>query len=492
MTRNGPKTWFAAADIGATSGRVIIGRLRDHSFELEEVSRFDNGPVTLDDGLHWDADALLSHLKLGLRAADAASGCQLQSIGVDTWGVDYGRVDSTGTLLEQPFHYRDTRTQNTSEEVFAKLSPEVLYARAGLQVMPINTIFQYVAHAGDPDWDKVAATLLIPDLFSYWLCGRQVAEVTIASTTGLLDVNTRQWSLPTCEFLAGEYGLPMPRVLPPLIEPGTVLGPTSPGVLDRPISVVAVGGHDTASAVVATPSLSPHFAFISSGTWSLVGLELDTPVLSEQSRASNFTNELGVDGTVRYLKNVMGLWVLNECLREWHADGLSLSLDTLLGQVALLPALTHVIDINDDRLLPPGDMIGRVRTIAAESGCPLEADPVAITRCILDSLACAYRKTIKQACELAGHRVDVVHILGGGSKNALLCQLTAEATGCKVVAGPAEGTALGNLLVQARAMGALSGGLAELRRVAVASSQLTTYLPGALDVPQARWDTVVP
>jgi len=479
--------WFAAADLGASSGRVIVGRLQDGRFDLDEVERFRNGPTEADDGMHWDADGLFAHVRKGIEAADAASGGQLASVGVDTWGVDYGRVDEAGALLEQPFHYRDLRTQDTPAEVFAKLPAEVLYARAGLQVMPFNTIFQYVAHAADPGWDRVAHTLLMPDLMSFRLSGRRVAEVTIASTTGLLDVAARQWSGPTCEFLAREYGLPMPRVLPGLVEPGTILGPTSPGVLARPVSVVAVGEHDTSSAVAAVPSLSRDFAFISSGTWSLVGLELDAPVLTPESRKANFTNELGVDRTVRYLKNVMGLWVLNECMREWKAAGKPVALVPLLDQAAALPALTCAIDMDDDRLLPTGDMIGRVLAMAAETGQQLNPDPVSMTRCIVDSLALAYRTNIRLACELAGRTVDVVHIVGGGSQNALLCQLTAEATGLPVVAGPVEGTALGSLLVQARAMGALTGGLPELRRVAVASSSLVTYRPGVLGIPEARW-----
>ena len=488
MSPKVPPQWFAAADLGASSGRVILGRLQDGRFELDEVERFENGPTNADDGMHWDAEGLFAHVRTGLAAADAASGGQLASIGVDTWGVDYGRVDAAGELLEMPFHYRDLRTQDTPARVFAKLPADVLYARAGLQVMTFNTIFQFVAHASAPDWGRVAHTLFMPDLLSFRLCGRAVAEMTQASTSGLLDVAARQWCGPTCEFLATEYGLPMPRVLPGLVEPGTVLGPTLPGVVSRPVDVVAVGGHDTASAVVAVPSLSRDFAFISSGTWSLVGLELDAPVLTEASRAANFTNELGVDRTVRYLKNVMGLWVLNECRREWKAAGLDVDLVRLLEAAANRPALTCAIDMDDDRLQPPGDMIGRVLAMAAETGQHLDPDPVSMTRCIVDSLALAYRTNIRRACELADRTVDVVHIVGGGSLNALLCQLTAEATGLPVVAGPVEGTALGNLLVQARAMGALSGDLFDLRRVALESSTLITYHPGVLGIPAERWD----
>jgi len=311
--------------------------------------------------------------------------------------------------------------------------------------------------------------------------------MTIASTTGLLDVATRTWSEDTCAHLAENYGLPVPRVLPELVEPGTVLGTTTDGLFSVPIKVVAVGGHDTASAVASIPATNTDFAFISSGTWSLVGLELDDPVLTAESREADFTNELGIDGTVRYLKNVMGLWVLSESIRTWKAAGRDIDLLDLLAAAADHPGLACTLDMTDERLLPPGDMPGRLLAMAAETHQELSDDPVAICRCILDSLAVAYRRTIARACALAGREVSVVHIVGGGCQNTLLCQLTAEATGLPVIAGPAEGTALGNLLVQARACGALSGDRTALRQVAIASSGLTTYRPGVLPFGPEDW-----
>lgn len=480
--------YFAAADLGASSGRVILGRLADGRFELSETARFENGPLPASDGsLHWDARALFDHIRTGVQAALDASDGALESVGVDTWGVDYGRCDAQGELVEAPFHYRDARTQGVPERLFATLPPERLYANAGLQVMSFNTVFQLVAAAGD-DWTRVERVLLAPDLMSYWLSGRQVAEVTMASTTGLLDVASRTWSADTCAHLAEHYGLPLGRVMPHLVEPGTVLGLSLDGLFSRRLKVVAVAGHDTASAVVSIPATGTDFAFISSGTWSLVGLELDSAVLTEESRAADFTNELGIDGTVRYLKNVMGLWVLSESLRAWKAAGRDAELLPLLAAAADRPGLSCVLDMTDARLLPPGDMPGRLLAMAAETGQDLADDPVAITRCILDSLALAYRNTIATACALAGRAVSVVHIVGGGCQNRLLCQLTAEATGLPVVAGPAEGTALGNLLVQARACGAVSGDRTALRKVAIASSDLTTYSPGVLPFGQAEWD----
>ena len=475
---------FAAADLGASSGRVILGTLSDDRFHLEEVERFTNGPTQVGPSIHWDAPALFGHIRDGVNAALRRAG-SLGSVGVDTWGVDYGRLDAAGELLELPFAYRDDRTQGVPEKLSGTLGADVLYRRAGLQVMPFNTIFQLIADRGD--WDAVSRVLLLPDLFSYWLCGRSVAEVTIASTGGLLDVAARTWSSETCSHLAEVYDVPVPRILPELVEPGTVLADSLPGVLDASVPVVAVGGHDTASAVASIPATRGDFAFISSGTWSLVGLELPAPVLTEDSRAENFTNELGVDQTVRYLKNVMGLWVLSESVRTWNARGLGVDLLDLLDGAARLPGLACVVDMNDERLLPPGDMPGRVRAMAAETGQHLSDDPVEITRCILDSLALAYRVAIRRACQLAGRDVSVVHVVGGGSRNTLLCQLTADASGLPVVAGPAEGTALGSLLVQARAAGALGGDLTELRKVAIASSELVTYTPGGL-IPATAWD----
>lgn len=477
---------FAAADLGASSGRVILGTLADGRFEMTEVHRFANGPTRQDDGLHWDADTLFSEVLAGLRGAYALDP-RLAGIGIDTWGVDYGRVDAFGILLEQPFCYRDSRTDGVPDSFQATFGADRLYEIAGLQVQPFNTVFQLAAASGDPRWSQVERVLFTPDLFGWWLTGRAAAEVTMASTSGLLDVTGRAWSAVVLAELAARYGVPAERVLADLVEPGTVLGETIEGALERPVPVVAVGSHDTASAVVAVPAQRPDFAYISSGTWSLVGLELPGPVLTEESRAANFTNELGVDGTVRYLKNITGLWVLSECVRNWRQTGVELSWDALVDAASQAEPLACVIDIEDARLLPPGDMLGRLQTLAAETGQSLDSAPGAVARCVFDSLAVAYARAIADACRLADRDVSVVHIVGGGSRNALLCQLTAEATGLPVAAGPAEGTALGNLLVQARAVGALSGGLDALRRVAVASSEVTQYAPGALGIPPQRW-----
>jgi rhamnulokinase len=505
---------FAAVDLGASSGRVIVGSLADGLFRLDEVCRFPNGPRELPDGIHWDVQTLFARIKAGLEDAVSSSGPAVVSVGVDTGGVDYGRVDADGELVEPPFHYRDSRTAGIPAAFLERYSAAELYAENGLQVSPINTVFQFIApgvggltpvpagaeagacHGGGvarapwdqaPAWADVVRTLFMPDLFNYWLTGVMRAEVTIASTSGLLRVAERAWSPDITAHLAQEYGVPVPGVLPELVEPGTVIGSTRPGLFSQSLQVVAVPEHDTASAVVAVPAQQKNFAYISSGTWSLVGLELDAPVLSEAARSANFTNELGADGTVRFLKNVMGMWVLNECLRNWAEQGRRISVMEAVAASERVPALSCVIDIDDERLLPPGDMPALVRQLAAEAGQQLPDDQAAVTRCVLDSLALAYRKSIRNACEFSGHEVAVVHVVGGGCQNRLLCQLTAEATGLPVVAGPVEGTALGNLLIQARAAGALQGDLFDLRKVAAASSTLFDYRPGVLGLPEARW-----
>jgi rhamnulokinase len=487
MTHTSP-TAFAAADLGASSGRVILGVLNDGRIELSQTARFVTPSVSINrdgvDELHWDFDTLIGSVARGFDVA-ANSGIEISSVAIDTWGVDYGRVRADGTLLEDPYNYRDSRTDGIPEKLFADIPASGIYSRCGLQVMPFNTVFQLVAGAEQPGWDLTEQVLLLPDLIGHWFTGVGVAEVTIASTTGLLDVATRRWSAETIAEVSRLYGLPLERVLPALVEPGTVGAPALR--LAKPVPVISVGGHDTASAVVTVPTTTDRFAYISSGTWSLVGLELDAPVLTEESRQLNFTNELGLDGTVRYLKNVMGLWVFSESIRTWEKTTPAVRLTDRVSAAGKLAPLACVVDMNDARLLPPGDMPRRLAAMATETGQagPLTQDEFA--RCIIDSLALTYRVAIRDACHMAGRDIEVIHIVGGGSQNELLCQLTAEATGLPVVAGPVEGTAMGNLLVQARAMGALSGGLAELRQVARASSELKRYTPGVLGISQQQW-----
>ncbi|WP_174547612.1 rhamnulokinase [Nocardiopsis dassonvillei] len=494
MSAAGGGAVHAAVDLGASSGRVIAGRFEDGRLRTEEVARFPNGPVTVPAGsrasLHWDVLSLYAGVVKGLRRAAGPHG--LASVGVDSWAVDYGLLDADGALLGNPVHYRDGRTDGVPERVFAHLPAERMYAVNGLQVQPFNTVFQLAAASGGAQLAAARDLLLVPDLLGYWLTGERVAELTNASTTGLVDVRERRWADACLDLLETGFGVAARDLLPGLVEPGTVVGALRDGpepgaglgtAAGAPL--VAVGSHDTASAVVAVPAATRRFAYVSSGTWSLVGVELDAPVRTEASRAANFTNELGVDGTVRYLRNVAGLWLLQESLRTWRERGREVDLADLLARTARVPALSCVVDVDDPRFLPPGDMPARIAAFAAETGQRPPEGEAEVARCVVDSLALAYRRAVRQAAELSGTDVEVVHVVGGGSRNALLCQLTADAVGLEVVAGPAEGAAIGNLLVQARAVGAVEGGLADLRRIVADSTEVSRYRPSG---PRAPWE----
>lgn len=481
----------AAVDLGASSGRVILGRLRSGRLEIEEVARFENVPVLVRTGggsvLQWDVLGLWGAIRSGLREAGTRG--RIDSVAVDSWAVDYGLLDADGALLGSPVHYRDSRTAGVPERFFARMDAREHYAITGAQVQPFNTVFQLAAEHGSARLAAARRMLLVPDLLTHWLCDAVAAEVTNASTTGLLDAKTRQWSGPVLAAASGAAGRELGSLLAPLVEPGTVHGAVTPDLAAElglgGALCVAVGSHDTASAVAAVPMVDPsRAAYISSGTWSLVGLELDGPVLTEASREANVTNELGVGGTVRYLRNVAGLWLLQESLRIWRDQGRQQDLTALLAAAGAVPARRTVIDVDDPVLAPPGDMPARIAAAARATGQPVPDDPATVTRCILDSLALAYRTAVRTVATLAGRDVDVLHVVGGGSRNALLCQLTADATGLPVVAGPAEGTAVGNLLVQAWATDGLGvsssdarAGLARMREVVAASTSLGRFEP---------------
>ncbi|MEU6431697.1 rhamnulokinase family protein [Microbispora sp. NPDC046973] len=459
----------AAVDLGASSGRVMTVRVEGGRAHLTEVHRFPNRPVRVNGTLHWDVLALYQGVLDGLRAAGP-----VDSIGVDSWAVDYGLLDGDGRLIGNPVHYRDDRTAGIMAAVSARLGAATLYQVSGLQFLPFNTVYQLLA---EPALDRAHTMLLIPDLLAYWLTGEAAAEATNASTTGLYDVRARAWS----HDLARELGVP-PGILPPLREAGTragMLRPESAAELGLPggVEVMAVASHDTASAVAAVPATGERFAYVSSGTWSLVGLELPAPVLTEDSRLANFTNEGGLDGTIRYLRNVMGLWILQECLRVWGES----DLPGLLAAAAQAPPFAAVIDPDDSTFLPPGDMPARIAAYCERTGQRPPDGRAAIVRCVLESLALAYRRTIREAVRLSGRDVEVVHVVGGGARNALLCQMTADAAGLPVVAGPIEAAALGNGLVQARAHGEVD----DIRDLVRRSEPLQTYRPLG---GQTAWD----
>ena len=452
---------FAAVDLGASSGRVMVGRVSASTVELTAAHRFANEPVRAGGTLHWDILSLYRGVLDGLRRAGPVDG-----IGIDSWAVDYGLLDASGALLGNPVHYRDGRTDGVPERVAALVGDDKLYEITGLQKLPFNTAYQLVAALSTPQYEAAQQLLLIPDLLAYWLTGEIGAEYTNASTTELVDVRTGNWSLP----LISDLGI-RPSLFPPIRPPGSVIGSY------RSTPVIAVGSHDTASAVVGVPAEGERFAYISCGTWSLVGLELTEPVLTAESRAANFTNEGGVDGTIRYLRNVMGLWPLQEAMREWGGPAIG----DLLRAAAREPARAHVVDLDDPLFLPPDDMTGR---LCRAAGLPADASPAVLTRAILDSLALAHRRAVRQAQELAGRHVDAVHIVGGGARNELLCQLTADACGLPVLAGPVEATALGNVLVQARTAGVVGGDLGTLRALLRETQPVVRYRPAG---DEAQW-----
>ena len=543
-------TTVVAIDLGASSGRVLRGVFDGERLTLEECSRFPNGPVALPGpacaggagagkpggagaggserceaeagvAYEWDILALWRGILDGLREASLRG--SLDAIGIDTWAVDYGLLDEDGRLIGNPASYRSARCGLGASEVLDLWDSSWLYARNGLQFQPFNTLFQRVADRREARADCARTALLIPDLLAYWLTGQARSELTNASTTGLVNAALRDWDPEIQIRLRDDFGVE--HIFPPLISPGEVIGEARVEGLDLRTStgertpVVAVGSHDTASAVAGVPARTGSFAYISSGTWSLVGTELSAPVLSDEARAANFTNELGVDGTVRFLANIMGMWVQQECLREWaalgdEASGASGRVDWPLldAQTEAAQPARYLLDMSSPELMAPGGMVERVRSLwfpgpgassAASSDDSSSADDssssdeagagsgdqqasgvdpterATVLRAITDSLALAYRRAIRRTSELSGTRPEAIHLVGGGSKNRLLAQETADATGIPVIAGPVEATALGNMFISLRAIGAASGTLMDLRAISQASSVLETYEPRA-------------
>jgi rhamnulokinase len=471
-TTSGP---LAAIDLGATSGRVILGHVGPDTLKTETVARFPNTPVRTPDALHWDILHLYGAATAGLRDLVRREP-GLRSVGIDSWAVDYGLMRK-GALLGNPIHYRDERSARGVRRVHSRFTHRELFVRNGLQFLPFNTLYQLAAE-DDETLALADRLLLIPDLFAYWLTGEQRAESTNASTTGLIDVHTGFWDL----HLLDELGLRR-ALLPDLVSPGQAIGELSAPVAAAlgartPIPVTAVGSHDTASAVVAVPMSAQGAAYISCGTWGLVGVEVSSPVVSPAALAGKFTNEAGVDGRVRLLRNVMGLWILSETIRGWEAAGHSVELPALLSAARDVPARSvPVFDVDDPRFLPPGDMIARIDAWCDENSLRAPRTQAEYARSIIESLASAFAATAHTAADLAGTSLSVIHVVGGGALNELLCQRTADVAGVPVVAGPVEATALGNLLVQARAARLLTGSLESLRDLVIRTQHPRSYAP---------------
>jgi len=450
-------SWHAAIDLGAGSGRAFLGRVAADDLHVEEAHRFRYAPRRVDGHLRWDIDQLFEGVRAGVRAAGeraAAEGATLASAAVDSWGVDYGLVDADGRLTEEPVCYRDNRTDGVMEQVFASVPREEIYRRTGIQFHQLNTLYQLAAHVLEGLPREAARLLLIPDLCHHLLCGSQLSERSDASTTQLLSVETGDWD----DDLFERLGLPR-RLMPAVVGTGTDLGPLRPNLSSHAglggTRVLACPTHDTASAVAATP-LEPGWAYISSGTWSLVGVERAAPLLTRDALEANFTNEAGAFGTVRFLKNVMGLWLLESCRGEWEAAGHGVALADLLSGAANVSDFPGVVVPDDPRFFNPGSMVRELRDALAASGQNPHDDPVLLTRVIVDSLALRYASVVADIERVTGAPVEGLHIVGGGSLNDCLNQATADATGRPVAAGPAEATAVGNILVQAIAAGTLA------------------------------------
>jgi len=479
------QTHFLAIDLGASSGRVLLARWDGTRFALDELHRFPNIPVQLPGRLHWDILRLWHEIQEGIAIYARQYDQPLAAIGIDTWAIDFGLLDSAGRLLSNPTHYRDPRTTGMPERMAEKIAPEALFATTGIQVMPINTLYQLysMVQNNEPQLGIASKLLLIPDLLNYFLTGKQVAEYTNASTTQFLNCHTRTWATD----LLDQLGIPH-HFLPEIVQPGTILGEVRPELAQQlglrlPTPVIATASHDTASAVAAVPGLDRKSVYISSGTWSLVGVEIDEPISDERARALNVTNEGGVNNTIRLLKNVGGLWLLQESQRRWQREGRNYSWQELLEQAAQAEAFRSIIDPDAPDFLNPGDMPAAIAAYCERTGQPVPQSVGEVVRCSLESLALRYRWVITALEELLGHALDTIRVVGGGCQNSLLCQWTADVCNRPVVAGPVEATALGNVVVQAIATGHLAD-LEAGRRAIAASFAQQTYTPQ----PSEAWE----
>jgi rhamnulokinase len=466
---------YLAVDLGAESGRVMLGTLSDSSLVLEELHRFPNTPVRLPTGLYWDSFRLFHEIQQGLTVAGRERKLEIDGIGVDTWGVDFGLLGLDGALVDNPRHYRDARNNGMLEKTFAVVPREEVFAHTGIQFMQLNSLYQLYAIklAASPALEVAERLLFMPDLFNYWLSGAQVSELSIASTSQFYDPGKKRWATE----LFARLGLPE-KILADIVPPGTLLGALLPHVAEATglgiTPVYATCGHDTASAVAAVPASGDDWVYISSGTWSLMGVELDAPVINEGSLALNFTNEIGVNGTVRFLKNIAGLWLLQECRRTWALEGREYSYAELAGMAAQAPPFSAVID--PDAFLEPGGMPEKIAAFCRSHGQTVPEGPAQMSRTILESLALRYRQVLESLESLLGRNLKVIHIVGGGSRNQVLNQFVADATGRTVVAGPSEATALGNVLVQAIGAGEFTS-LADARKLIARSFPVTTVKP---------------
>jgi rhamnulokinase len=478
---------YLAIDLGAESGRVIAGLWNGSTLRLDEIHRFANGPVHLADSLRWDVLRLWAEIQHGLALAARKYGKSISSVGADTWGVDFVLLNCQGEMLGQPFHYRDARTNGIMEKAFRKVPRSEIFAQTGLQFMQLNTLFQLLAlkQATPRLLAQADCLLFMPDFIHWALGGSRVAEFTIGSTSQCLNPITRNWA----SGLLRKFDLPT-RIFPKIVPPGSPLGPLRTSVAERTglhhVQIVAPPSHDTASAVAGVPTANtgkPNWAYLSSGTWSLMGVELNKASLTPRTQELNLTNEGGLDGTYRLLKNIMGLWLVQQCKRSFDNRGKSFHYAQLAKLASQAPPLRSIVDPDDPRFLNPADMPKAIQDLCRQTGEPVPKTPGELVRCAYESLALKYRKVLGWLEELTGERIEVIHIVGGGSKSEILNRFTADACQRPVIAGPVEATAMGNLLVQVRSSGELSS-LIDIRAVVRKSSKPITFRPG----PSAPWD----
>ena len=471
------KANYIAVDLGAESGRVMLGRIADGRLTLEQTHRFGNGPVQEHGTLRWDFQKLLSEIKTGIgKAAKAADG-KVAGIGVDTWGVDFGLLGADGKLLENPYHYRDSRTNGMMDKAFEIMPKRRVYENTGIQFMQLNSLYQVLAMrlANSDVLAQTSRLLFMADLISYFLCGKAFGEYTLASTSQMMDMKTGKWSKPIFD----ELGLPM-KIMPKITKPGAVVANLTDAVAKEigcgKIPVIAVGSHDTASAVLGMPASGGKWAYLSSGTWSLMGVELPRAIVNDKTFQYEFTNEGGVENTIRLLKNIMGLWLVQECKRQWQREGQDLSYGDLTQMATQAKPFFGYVNCDNSDFLAPGDMPARINKCLSDTGQKPTQDKGQMVRLVLESLALKYRTVLGAIEDVTGSTVEVLHLVGGGIQNELLCQFTADATGRKVIAGPIEATASGNILMQAKAAGQLKS-IDEARQVVRNSFELKEYQP---------------
>jgi rhamnulokinase len=482
---------YIAVDLGAESGRVMLGSVSADKLTLEEIHRFNNGPIEENGSLRWDFERLLSEIKTGIRKAAKQAGQNINGIGVDSWGVDFGLVGADRKLIENPYHYRDSRTSGVMEKAFELMDKHQIYLNSGIQFMQLNTIYQLLAMrlANSDVLAKTKKLIFMADLVSYYLCGYAFGEYSLASTSQLMDMKTGKWS----KEIFSKLSLPM-NIMPDIVSPGTVVGKLTESIADElgceRIPVIAVGSHDTASAVAAVPAAGDtNWAYLSSGTWSCMGIEIPKPVISDKTFEYEFTNEGGVEETIRLLKNIMGLWPIQECKRQWQREGDELSYPELTEMAEKAKPFAANINVDYSGFLAPGDMPKRINDYLVETGQKEIQDKGQMVRAILEALAFKYRWVIEKIEDITGNNIDRLHIVGGGIQNELLSQFAANSTGKRIIAGPIEATATGNILMQAKATRQIKN-LAEARKIVRNSFDLQEYKPKDTSTWQQRYEII--